>query len=178
MYRLRELIGEDRVNQALGRYYRSWSGAGTGPPYPTSRDLYRELRAVTPDSLRPVLHDLFETVTVWDLHARSARVEAVEDGAPDGPYRVTLEVDARKLRGAGEDQTEVPMDDPVEIALYGREEGGWGRGEEIHRETHRLGSGHQTVVLTVHERPFFVWLDPDKKLLKPPIRMNLVRIDD
>ena len=28
-----------------------------GPPYPTSRDLYAELRAVTPDSLKPLLAD-------------------------------------------------------------------------------------------------------------------------
>lgn len=50
--------------------------------------------------------------------------------------------------------------------------------EIAHRETHRLGSGDQSVVLTVRERPYFVWLDPDRKLIEPPIRVNLVRISD
>lgn len=98
-----------------------------------------------------------------------------------GPYNYqeeAVELDARKHRGTDCEQAEVPRNDPVEIALYGREEGGWGRGEEIHRETRRLGSGDQSVVLTVRELPYFVWLDPDRKLIEPPIRMTLVRIND
>ena len=53
MYTLREQIGEERVNTALRRYLEKHRDAG--PPYPTSRDLYAELRAVTPDSLQSLL---------------------------------------------------------------------------------------------------------------------------
>src|SRR3990172_4233949 len=73
MYTLREQIGEERVNEALRRYFEKYRDAG--PPYPTSRDLYAELRAVTPDSLQYVLTDLFETVTLWDVRTERAIVE-------------------------------------------------------------------------------------------------------
>ncbi len=59
MYTLREHIGEERVNAALRRLPREVPRRG--PPYPTSLDLYAELRAVTPDSLQSLLRDLFET---------------------------------------------------------------------------------------------------------------------
>ncbi|MPY90990.1 MAG: hypothetical protein GEU99_24145 [Luteitalea sp.] len=62
MYSLREQIGEEAVNTALRSYLEKYRDAG--PPYPTSLDLYAELRAVTPDSLRSLLVDLFETVTL------------------------------------------------------------------------------------------------------------------
>ena len=51
MYTLKERIGEDRVNAALRSYLKKWRDAG--PPYATSLDLYRELLAVTPDSVKP-----------------------------------------------------------------------------------------------------------------------------
>jgi hypothetical protein len=39
-------------------------GTGCGAPGPGGRSLYREPQAVTPDSLRPLLHDLFEANTL------------------------------------------------------------------------------------------------------------------
>ncbi|HEX6094761.1 MAG TPA: hypothetical protein VF432_00450 [Thermoanaerobaculia bacterium] len=48
-----------------GRVSRADRGrVGPGPPYPTSLDLYAELRAVTPPSLHSLLTDLFETMTL------------------------------------------------------------------------------------------------------------------
>ncbi len=46
LYTLREHIGAEAVNGALRRFLEKYRGSG--PPYPTSLDLYAELRAVTP----------------------------------------------------------------------------------------------------------------------------------
>ena len=104
MYTLREHIGADAVNTAVRRYFEKYSAPGS--PRPTSRDLYAELRAVTPDSLHSLLRDLFEEITLWDVRADEARVEPVGDGS----YRVTLAIEAKKVRSDSiGNETEVPM---------------------------------------------------------------------
>ena len=95
LYTLREHIGAEAVNGALRRFLEKYRGSG--PPYPTSLDLYAELRAVTPPSLHSLLTDLFETMTLWDVKTQSAAARRL----PDGKYEVTLEVMAQKLRADG-----------------------------------------------------------------------------
>ena len=68
MYALREYVGAERVDAALRRLIEK-HGSGA-PPLPTSLDLYRELQAVTPESLRHLLADLFEANTFWELAAK------------------------------------------------------------------------------------------------------------
>ena len=114
MYTLRDQIGEEAVNSAL----RSIRGQvpPRGPPYATSLDLIAELRAVMPDSMKSLVTDLFETVTLWEIKANGATVERMADGK----YQVTLDVQARKVRAdrAGK-QTEIPMNDLIEIGVFG-----------------------------------------------------------
>ena len=54
-------------------------------------DLYRELKAVTPDSFQYLLHDLFETNTFWELERERATAQQTEGGT----WQVTLAVRAR-----------------------------------------------------------------------------------
>ena len=114
MYTLREQHWRRAVNTALRRFLEKHRDGG--PPYPTSLDLVRELRAVTPDSLQYLLTDLFETVTLWDVKteravvARTARRRSTE---------VTLDVVAKKMRADSVGhETETPMDDFVEIGVF------------------------------------------------------------
>jgi ABC-2 type transport system permease protein len=69
MYTLREHLGEQAVNGVLRRFLEKHRGGG--PPYPVAHDLVAELRAVTPDSLRYLLTDMFETITLWDVQSRA-----------------------------------------------------------------------------------------------------------
>ncbi len=69
-FALRDYIGEVAMNRGLHNFLGKW--AFQGPPYPTARDLYAELDAVTPDSLKYVLTDLFEEITLFDNKAVSA----------------------------------------------------------------------------------------------------------
>jgi hypothetical protein len=159
MYTLREHIGEAAVNAALRRFVeRHRSGER---PWPTSLGLYAELRAVTPDSLHPLLRDWFEEITLWEVEAGSAVVEP----AGDAGYVVTLDVTARKLRADSlGNETEVPMDDLVEIGVFASEAGD-GRGEPIYLERHRIRSGTQTIRITVPQRPGRAGVDPYRKLI-------------
>jgi len=159
MYTLRQLIGEEAVNGALRRFVARYRGAG--PPYPTSRDLYTELRVATPDSLRPLLADLFETVTLWQL--KMAR--AVYDRSPTGGYVVTIELTAKKARADSVGKlTEIPMDDLVDVGVFAPSKGDE-LGEPLYLKQHRIHTGKQTIVITVPREPAHAGIDPYRKLL-------------
>jgi ABC-2 type transport system permease protein len=159
MYALREHIGEARINTALRRVVDRYRFGG--PPYPTALDLHRELQAVTPDSLKYLLEDLVTTITLWDLRTTEAR--AVPAG--NGTYRVTMNVEARKMRAdsVGND-TDVPMNDLVEVAVFA-EGTGSELGRPLYLRKHRLRSGAQTITVTVPGRPARAGVDPYQLLL-------------
>src|SRR6185436_8253582 len=104
MYALAEYVGSDSVNGALRRLIEAHDSPGAS--LATTLDLYRELGKVTPDSLKPLLHDLFEVNTYWEF--QTIGVAAVETS--EGTWQVTLDVKARKMvyDSAGV-ETELPM---------------------------------------------------------------------
>ena len=157
MIALSEYVGEEQVNTALRRMIDSSRARAGRPPLQTMLDLYRELVAVTPDSLRPLLRDLFEINTVWEFETR--RVAATRAGG--GQWRVTLEVEARKemVDTAGV-ATPLAMDDPVEIGVFAPLEPGSFERRVLYREKHRIRSGRQTITVVVPGQPEFAGIDP------------------
>src|SRR5688500_6159244 len=93
MHALRELAGVDRVNGALRKLLARFEP--NHPPFATTLDLYSELRAATPPDIHYLLKDLFEEITFWDLKTKKVDVQA----AGRGIYRVTLDVEAQKVKG-------------------------------------------------------------------------------
>jgi hypothetical protein len=177
MYTLREHIGEENVNTALRRYLETHRDAGPA----TSLDLFAQLRAVTPDSLRYMLTDWFETITLWDVRTERAVVEQTASGE----YVVTLDVLARKMRADSVgNETEVPMDDMVEIGVF---TGGPPintdlnldfdeHGEVLHLERHRIRTGRQTLRITVPQPPVRAGIDPYRKLVDRRGNDNVVGV--
>jgi ABC-2 type transport system permease protein len=156
MYALSEYVGVDRVNTALRRLVERHTALGA--PLATSLDLYRELQAVTPDSLRTLLGDLFERNTYWELNTERVTAEESEGGA----WRVTLVVTASKVvaDSAGV-ETEVPLDEWVEIGVLARREPGQDElSALLYLQRHRIRSGRQTITVTVPRRPDVAGIDP------------------
>jgi hypothetical protein len=156
LYAISESIGKDRVNEALRRLYERHQPEDA--PLATTLDLYAELKAVTPVSLHSLLHDLFEVNTFWQL--RTERVRAKQ--TPSGAWQVTLDVKARKVvvDEAGV-ETELPMNEPVEIGIFERPESGKGElSAPLHLQMHPIRSGQQTIVVTVPRKPALAGIDP------------------
>jgi len=172
MYTLRERLGADAVNGALRRFREKY--AGTDAPLPTSRALYAELQAVTPDSLKPLLSDLFEHITLWDVRTDSARAEPAGGGA----YRVTLHVTASKARADSVGrQTPTPMDDLVEVGVFADAPGaGRAPGAPLYLARHRLHTGSQTITVTVPRAPTRAGVDPYRTLIERERDDNLVAV--
>jgi ABC-2 type transport system permease protein len=162
MYTLRDRLGADVVNGALRRFRERYAGASAPPA--TSRALYAELQAVTPDSLKPLVSDLFEHITLWNV--RTDSVHAEPDGA--GAWRVTLHVDASKARADSVGrQTPIPMDDLVEVGVFAERPGEpGGLGDTLYLKQHRIRSGKQTITVAVPRRPARAGVDPHRKFIE------------
>jgi hypothetical protein len=163
MYALRDHIGEARVNGALRAFLNQWKDRG--PPYPTSRDLLIHLRAATPDSLRYLVDDLFERVTLFDNRAERATYTVL----PGGRYEVQLRVRARKVRADSVgNETELPMREAVDIGVYGADSH-----EPIYLAKHLVRAGWQTVRVTVDSLPKRAGIDPHFKLIDRNVEDNV-----
>ena len=153
MYALSEYMGEERVNEALRRLLMQHASGALL----TTLDLYRELQAATLDSLQYLLHDLFEANTFWELETEQATAEQMEAGA----WQVTLNVQARKVvvDEAGV-ETEVPVDDWVEVGVFAPAGEGEESGEPLYAQKHRVRTGTQTITVTVPRKPGRAGIDP------------------
>jgi ABC-type transport system involved in multi-copper enzyme maturation permease subunit len=168
MYLIRDYLGEEAINTALQRFADKHRAGAL--PNPTARDVYAELRAATPDSLRYLLTDLFETVTVWNVWTERATTEPTGTGE----YRVTLDVVAKKMRvNTVGKESEVPMDDWIEIGAFALGKGA-GLSESLYLKRHRIRSGKQTISITVPKQPALAGIDPYHKLLERAARDNVV----
>ena len=167
LYAVREYVGAEGVEAALRRLFERHGSRK--PPLPTTLDLYRELQAVTPGELRYLLADLFEANTYWELATR--RVEAERTGT--GEWQVTLDVSARKVvvdeQGV---ETEVPMDDLVEVGVFAAAEDG-GAGVPMYLRMHRVRSGEQRITVTVPKEPGRAGVDPRNLLIDVKTDDNL-----
>jgi hypothetical protein len=155
MYALRQYVGEGPLNAALRRLVAA-HGSGQ-PPLATSRDLYRELKAATPPEYHYLLKDLLETITLWNLRTTAIAAEPAGNGA----WRVTLDVEAQKFRADGSGkETEVPMNDLVEIGVYGD-----ATADPLYLQKHRIRSGRQRISVVVKGTPSRAGVDPQLLLI-------------
>lgn len=161
LHALGEYMGKDRVNLAFRCLYEKHRPGEATPA--TSLDLYRELEAVTPDSFRYLLHDLFAANTFWEL--KTERAVAKQTAA--GTWEVILDVRARKVTvdPAGV-ETEVPMDESVEVGVFAPTGQGADFGETLYLQMHRIRSGEQTITVTVPREPADAGIDPYHLLIE------------
>lgn len=158
MYTLRERLGAAAVNGALRKFREQYAGVDAPPA--TARALYGELQAITPDSLRPLLSDLFERITMW--HVRTDSTTAV---AVNGGYKVTVFVDAWKaLADSVGTETRIPMDENVEVGVFAGESVDGSLGERLYLKQHRIHSGKQAIEITVPRQPTRAGIDPRRTL--------------
>ena len=152
MHALSEYVGESKVNGALRTLVEKKMSS-----LATTLDMYRELQAVTPDSLKPLLHDLFEVNALWAFDTKHAQAVRTETGA----WQVTFDVEARKavVDSAGK-ETELPMNDWVELGVFAPARPGEILGKPLYVEKHRIRSGRQTITVTVSDKPARGGIDP------------------
>jgi aminopeptidase N len=171
MHAMREYIGADRVNQALRNVLENHR-PGTFP-LATTLDLYREFQSVTPPEYQYLLRDLFEANTFWELDMKAATARKTEAG----DWLVTLGVDARKVAVDAEgNETDIPMDDLIDIGVFAPAAAGEKIGKPLHIEKHRIRSGRQTVTISVPDKPADAGIDPNFLLIDTDVNDNVRKV--
>jgi hypothetical protein len=171
LYFLKEMIGESQVNAALKQLVDKY--AYQEPPYPTSLDLIAALREQTPVEQQYLLVDLFERITLFDNRIQEATATEREDGR----YEVTLKFVTKKLLSDAEGQeSDIEMDDLVEVGAFAKPESGRKYGRTLHRERLRLKAGEHTHRFIVDELPHEAGVDPFALLIDRVMDDNLQRV--
>lgn len=157
-FALQDYIGEDSVNAAFRRYNEEWRFKDS--PYPTSADLLKHIRKVTPDSLQYLIHDMFETITLFENKTEVAEYEEKSESE----FEVSLKVSAEKLRADSTGlETTIPINDWIDIGIYGKNKAG--KDSLIYLKKHKITQKENDFKITVKSRPRKAGIDPLHKLI-------------
>jgi ABC-type transport system involved in multi-copper enzyme maturation permease subunit len=160
LYALQDIIGKEKVHQALRNFLRDYSFQTS--PCPTSRDLVNALRAEAGPQYQQLITDLFERIVLYDLQVDAASFREI-----DGGYEVTIEITARKFEADGSGkETEAPFDTWFDVALFPETKEALEGVTPLYIEKHRLRSGKQVLTVRTTERPGIVALDPFHKRIE------------
>jgi hypothetical protein len=155
LYYLKEMIGEDKVNAALRKLIRQY--AYNAPPYPTSWALVDALSEQTPPQYQYLLKDLFEDITLFSNRTREASAHL----RPDGKYDVTINIETHKFKAdAKGNETEVPVDDWIDIGAFAKPEKGRKYGRTLYRDRVHIAQTRSTYAFTTAELPDQAGVDP------------------
>ena len=106
-------LGEEKLNNALKKYLNQIYHQKA--PYTTSLEMVDYIKRETPDSLKYLIHDLFEDVILYDNKITEAKVTQLSNRQ----FEVELLVDVRKYRREKSNTLEIKVtDDFVEIGFY------------------------------------------------------------
>jgi hypothetical protein len=165
MYAIQDYIGEDKVNQGLAEFVKAY--AFKGPPYPVSLDLIAYLKKHTPPEYQYLYEDMWESITLYDNHARSATFAQ----QTDGKYRVKLVVDSKKVQADGKGQEHsVPIHDWIDVGVLDA------NGNYLYLQKHKFENEQSELNLIVGKLPAQAGIDPLDKLIDRNPDDNLVKV--
>jgi aminopeptidase N len=155
LYYLKEMIGEEAVNRALRKVIQQYAYAQ--PPYPTSHALVDALQEQTPPDLQYLIKDLFEDITIFS----NRTLDASAQKRADGKYDVTLKVEAHKYKAdAKGNETEVPVNDFIDIGAFAKPAKKMQYGDTLHRERVHITQKESTLTFVTDSLPDKAGIDP------------------
>jgi hypothetical protein len=168
-FAIQDYVGEDSLNAAFSRFYKTW--AFKGPPYPSSEDLLREIRSVTPDSLQYLISDLFDHITLYENNTQEAAYKPLSQGR----FEITMTVSTEKLQVDNKGkEVGVPINDWIDVGIYGNDENGVEK--LIYLEKHKFNKQKTTLTIVTRSEPTRVGIDPLHKLVDHHTTDNVIPI--
>lgn len=162
MYALRDYIGEDTLNAALAKYIKAV--AYQEPPYTNSVEFIEYLRAATPDSLKYIINDMFETITLYE----NKTTKCSYTKTPQGKYLVKFTVESKKMKADSVGKMkDVAIADWIDIGIFGSKETPDGKktDTELYLQKRKIDKNKMEFEITVDEEPVKVGIDPYNKLI-------------
>jgi len=162
---LYEMIGSEAMQRATSRFISKH--AFEQPPYAISRDLLKDLDAVTPDSLKYILTDSFEKIVFYDNRAQEATVKAL----PDGYYQVKFFFESTKIEADSiGHETILDSRDLIPFGIYDEEN------KLLLEEKRWVNTGPDSLTWIVQGRPARVGIDPAFILLDRKTKDNVMDV--
>ena len=160
-YRLREAIGEEKLNRALAAFVRD--KAFQQPPYTTTREMLEYIRAEAGPEQQALLDELFANIVLYDNRVVAVRTKQREDKR----YDVEIDFEAKKRESDGDGREQpLPVDDWMEVGVFARSPGQSESEEKpLYLQAHRITEPRGTLKLVVDSAPYEVGLDPYNKLI-------------
>jgi ABC-2 type transport system permease protein len=159
MYYLKEMIGEQKVNQALRSLIDSF--AYKQPPYPTSISAVRAFKNVTPDSLRYLISDLFENITLF-----SNRMLEASYRKTGSEYEVTLKTTSQKFRADSlGKELEIPVADYIDIGIFEKPKSKKNLGKILVLKRLKITQKENVFTFRTREEPYQAGIDPYNYLI-------------
>ena len=180
LYALSDYIGEEKLNAAIKEYLQAVRFKQA--PYTTSLELLNYLKEATPDSLRYLVSDLFEKVTLYDNKVTDTK----STDLGNGKYRVDIEFQVSKYRSGeqgkrifneegqqpltDEETKSLPLADYVEVGLFGYDANG--NEENVYLKKHKVSAINNKVSIVIDHKPTEVGIDPYNKLIDADMEDN------
>ncbi len=161
MYALKDYLGEDTLNAALSKYINAVKFQE--PPYTTSRQFVDYIRAATPDSLKYIITDFFETITVYENYVKSLKYEKLANGK----YKVNLTVGSVKFRvdSAGNNK-KIQVNDYIDIGIFGAvKDKSKSAYNPLILQKMKIDGDTKSFEFIVNEKPEYAGIDPYNKLI-------------
>lgn len=172
MYYLKEMIGEKAVNSALKDMIDSL--AYRQPPYPNAYMLVDRFNAVTPDSLKYLIQDLFYDITLFGNRTTNASYKKLAGGK----YEVTFDIEAMKFKSDSiGKETEVKIKDWIEIGVRAKGENGEKMGKQLYSQMVKFNQKKSSYKVIVNELPYEAGIDPNFMLIDRVPGDNLKKVD-
>ena len=188
LYTLADYIGEDKLNLALHNFLMQYQYANANNqldannstqasvpinrPYPDTRMLVDAIRAQTPPELQYLVDDGFNRIVLYD----NKTVTATSQKTPDGKYKVTLDVEARKMQADGNGaETPMTLDDYIEIGVFS---GKKDQEKPLYLKKEKISEPHKTFVVVVDEKPTLAGIDPYNKLIDRNADDNMIDVTE
>ncbi len=151
MYQLCQYMEEEKINQALRRFYNRF----TYPAKPVATDLLQELYAVADASEAAKIRELFEQVVTYEL--RLGKAAAISDRK--GGYNLSISGAIEKLLEDGNGKSvSLPFTEDLDIGITFKD--GTQQRLSLKPEGNKVSA-----VLAYKKEPVSVTLDPEGKLL-------------
>lgn len=172
MYYLKEMIGEQKVNQALRSLVDTYGYKN--PPFPTSINAVNEFRKVTPPHLQYLIADMFENITLFSNRMLEAKYKKVGT-----EYEVTLKTTSEKFRSdALGKETKMPVADYIDLAVFAEPKNDADLGKVLVYKRLKLTKKDNVYTFKTKEKPFEAGIDPYNYLIDRIPDDNLKRTEE
>jgi ABC-type transport system involved in multi-copper enzyme maturation permease subunit len=161
MMAIKDRLGEERLNANLKAFNERYRYRND--PFPTTLDLVSYLSQNTEAEEKSFIEDLFNSITLYDLRVKDAKVTELADGK----FQLNIVLHADKLvadeKGT---QTTQALAEQIDIGVFSVDpDQTSGESGVIYLKKHQLTTGENSIELVLDQKPLYVGVDPFVRLI-------------